>query len=140
MKLNVKKLHKDAKLPNFAHHDDAGLDLFSVENIKIQPGEIVRVSTGLAFEIPDGYAGLFWDKSGISHKKGLKVVGGVFDAGYRGEAKVGLINLSSEEQTFEIGDKVAQMLIQKVEHPEIVEVEELSDSVRGSGELGSTGK
>ena len=139
MKLPVKKLHPMAKLPSFAHHDDAGMDLFCVENEAIPAGAQVTVSTGIALHIPDDHVGLIWDKSGVSSKKNLKVMGGVYDAGYRGEITVTLINLGSEEQHFKAGEKVAQMLIQRVEHPNIIEVDELEDSVRGAGRYGSTG-
>lgn len=139
MILNIKKLHLQAKLPTFAHTTDAGMDLYCVESFTIAPMERVQVRTGIAIEIPNGYVGLIWDKSGLSHKKGLKVLGGVIDAGYRGEVMVGVINLSQESILFEAGDKVAQMLIQKVEHPEIIEVEELADADRGTGAFGSTG-
>lgn len=140
MKIKVKKLHSEAKVPHYAHHDDAGLDLFCVENVTVAPMERVQVKTGIAMELPEGYVGLIWDKSGLSHKHGLKTLGGVLDAGYRGEIKIGIINLSKEPYIFEAGHKVAQILIQKVEHATIEEVEELSDSHRGDNAFGSTGK
>ncbi|MEX0933508.1 MAG: dUTP diphosphatase, partial [Candidatus Paceibacterota bacterium] len=96
--------------------------------------------TGIAMEIPQGYVGLIWDKSGVSLKRGIKVLGGVIDAGYRGEIRIGLINLGSETVSFEAGQKVAQMLIQSVASPEIVEVTELGDTERGEGGFGSTGE
>jgi dUTP pyrophosphatase len=138
--LRIKKLHPDAIVPSFAHPGDAGFDLFASEHIIVKPQERVSVPTGIAVEIGDGYVGLIWDKSGLSHKHGLKTMGGVIDAGYRGEVKVGMINLSNETYTFEKGHKVAQMLIQKIEHPTIELVDELSDSSRGTGGFGSTGK
>lgn len=140
MELRIKKMHQDAVLPQYAHHDDAGMDLYVTESVTLQPGDRVQVATGIAMEIPEGYVGLIWDKSGLSHKHGMKTVGGVIDAGYRGEIKVGMINLSDESYTFETGHKVAQMLIQKVEQPIIVEVDTLEDSVRGENAFGSTGK
>jgi dUTP pyrophosphatase len=114
--------------------------LFAIESVAIIPNQRVQVGTGIAMEIPEGYVGLVWDKSGLSHKFGLKVLGGVIDSGYRGEVKVGIINLSTEKYFLEKGHKVAQMLIQKVEKTEIVEVAELTDSERGEGGFGSTGK
>jgi dUTP pyrophosphatase len=138
--LKIKKLHPDAKIPSYAHPGDAGMDLYSLEKVEIKPGERLKIRTGIATELPDGYAGLWWDKSGLSNNYGLKVLGGVLDAGYRGELLVGLINLSKETYVVEKHHKVTQMLIQKVEHPEIIEVEELSDSSRGAGGFGSTGK
>jgi len=139
-RLNIKKLHSDAVLPSFAHESDAGMDIYSLEEVSIQPNERVQIKTGLAFEVPDGYVGLVWDKSGLSHKYGLKTLGGVLDSGYRGELFVGLINLSQEVYVLEKGHKVAQLLIQKIEHPLIVEVAELSETKRGKGGFGSTGK
>jgi dUTP pyrophosphatase len=99
----------------------------------------MRVHTGVAIEIPDGHVGLIWDKSGISFNMGLKVMGGVIDAGYRGEIIMSLYNTRNEEVVMEAGHKVAQMLIQKFEDCAIVEVTELSDTVRGEGREGSTG-
>ncbi len=140
MELKIKKLIPNATLPNYAHVGDAGMDFFASEITVIKKGERVQVKTGIAMAIPEGYVGLVWDKSGLSHKHGLKTLGGVIDAGYRGEIMIGMINLSSEDYTIEAGHKVAQMLIQKVESPEIIEVEELDDTSRGIGAFGSTGK
>lgn len=140
MLLKIKKLRADAKIPSYAHHGDAGFDLFAVEEAVIPRGERVLVGTGIALEIPDGFVGLIWDKSGLATAHGLKTLGGVIDAGYRGEIKVGIINLSAEDYTIGTGHKVAQMLIQKVERATIEEAPELSDAPRGEGGFGSTGK
>ena len=140
MKLKIKKLHADAVMPKYATQDDAGMDLFSIEDVVVEPMERKQIGTGIAMEIPEGFVGLVWDKSGLSHKFGLKTMGGVIDSGYRGEIKVGIINLGKEKYVFEKGHKVAQMIIQKKETPEIEEVNELSDSERGTGAFGSTGK
>ena len=140
MKLKIKKLSPNAFMPNYAHEGDAGMDFFASEAITIKVGERVQVKTGISMEIPQGYVGLIWDKSGLSHKQGLKTLGGVIDAGYRGEIMIGMINLGSEDYKIEAGHKVAQMLIQKVESPELVEVEELDDTSRGWDGFGSTGK
>lgn len=140
MKLKIKKLNPEAMLPTYANSDDAGFDLNSIENIEIKVGERVQVPTGIAMEIPEGHVGLIWDKSGLSHKHGLKTLGGVIDSGYRGEIKVGIINLSDEVYTLEKGHKVAQMIIQEKVLMEIEEVEELEESQRGVGAFGSTGK
>ena len=139
MKLCVTRLTPSAKVPLFAHESDAGMDLFCAETVSISPLERVQVKTGIAVAIPEGYVGLIWDKSGLSHKKGLKTVGGVIDAGYRGEVLVGMVNLGSEPHTFAVGDKVTQMLVQKVEHPVIEEVATLDETTRGVGGFGSTG-
>ena len=140
MEIRVKKLRPDAKLPAFAHPGDAGMDLFAPEEVTLQPGERVKIGTGIAVEIPHGYVGLIWDKSSIAATHCLKHLGGVMDAGYRGEYIVTLINLSTTPYTIEKHHKIAQLLIQKVEHPNIIEAEELSDSSRGAGAFGSTGK
>lgn len=139
MILKVKKIDAAAKLPTRATAGDAGLDLYSVEDVAIQPGDRLVVRTGIAMEIPSGYAGLVWDKSGLAAKRGLKTMGGVIDAGYRGEIQVVLVNLGSDVHAIAVGDKIAQLLIQKVELPDIEEVSGLSDSERGDGGFGSTG-
>ena len=140
MQIKVKKLHKDAKLPTFAHDTDAGMDLYTVEDFTILPNEQKTIKTGVAIVFPEGYAALVWDKSGIALKRHLKTVGGVFDADYRGEYLIGLYNFGKEPQSFSVGDKIAQLLLQKVEHPKILEVAELDDTSRGAGAFGSTGR
>jgi dUTP pyrophosphatase len=140
MILKIKKLDPDATLPKFAHPGDAGMDLYANETVTLQPGESAKIKTGISMEIPEGYVGLVWDKSGLATNNKIKTLGGVIDSGYRGESLLGVINLGSEPYTFEKGHKVAQMLIQKIERPEIIEAEELSDTSRGTGGFGSTGK
>ena len=140
MLLKIKKLHTDAKMPSYAHHDDAGFDLFSLENCKVKVGERVAVPTGIAMEIPEGFVGLIWDKSGLAVKHGINTIAGVVDSSYRGEVVVALVNNGESDYTFEKGHKVAQMIIQRKETMEFVEVKELSDTVRGAGGFGSTGK
>jgi len=139
MKLKVKKNHELAKLPKFAMTGDAGMDLFSLEEHVIKPGETYLCDTGVAFEIPLGYVGLVWDKGGVAQKNSVKTLGGVLDSGYRGSLVVGLVNLSRKDYKIEQGAKVAQMLIQKIDTPEIIEVEELTATERGEGKHGSTG-
>ena len=140
MILKIKKLKSDAKLPSYGHPGDAGMDIYSCEERTLLPQEQALISTGIVMEIPDGYVGLVWDKSGVSHKGGIKTLGGVIDSGYRGEIMVGVINLGFESFMFEKGQKIAQMLIQKIESPTFEEVVELSDTSRGEGGFGSTGK
>ncbi len=140
MQLPIKKLHSVAKLPTYAHDTDAGMDLYALEAVTVEVGQRVQIKTGIAMAIPAGYVGLVWDKSGVSHKGGLKTLGGVVDAGYRGEIMVGLYNAGNAPYHFEAGDKVAQMLIQKIEQPTFVEVDELDETKRGQGAFGSTGK
>jgi dUTP pyrophosphatase len=139
MTLNIKKLHPSATIPSRAYVHDAGLDLYASEKTTLKPGERKTVRTGIAIEIPEGCVGLIWDKSGVGIHGGLKTLGGVVDAGYRGEILVGMVNLSQEEYSFEVGHKVAQLLIQKIEHLEIKEVSELSNTVREERGFGSTG-
>lgn len=140
MNINVKKIDPRAFLPSYAHPGDAGIDFFALEKTSIKPGERMVVKTGISMEIPEGYVGLIWDKSGIALKHGLKTIGGVVDAGYRGEIGIALFNTSSVEYIFETGHKVAQMLIQKVEHVGLVETDDLTETKRGVGGFGSTGK
>jgi len=137
--LKIKRLNPEAKLPSYAHPGDVGLDLYSLEQVTIKPGEHHRFYNGFALEFPVGYAGIIKDKGSIS-KAGLHTMGGVFDAGFRGEYNVHLVNLSVVPYTFEKGDKVAQLVILPVEIVDIEEVKELSDSARGLGQFGSTGK
>ncbi len=140
MELRIKKLHPNAKLPAYAQAGDAGFDLCVFEDTLVHHGARVLAGTGIVMEIPVGYVGLIWDKSGLSNNHGLKTLGGVIDAGYRGEIKVGVVNLSTSDYVIEAGQKIAQMLIQKVETPILVEVDELSDTARGDSGFGSTGK
>jgi dUTP pyrophosphatase len=139
MILKVKKLHKDARLPTHGHPGDAGMDFYAIENVIFPPGKQMHVHTGVAVEIPEGHVGLVWDKSSIAFNFGLKVMGGVIDAGYRGEIVMNLFNVSDKEVIIEKGHKVAQMIIQKFEHCEISEVDKISETVRGTGREGSTG-
>ncbi|HBB49539.1 TPA: dUTP diphosphatase [Candidatus Nomurabacteria bacterium] len=139
MILKVKKLHKDAKLPTHGHPGDAGMDFYAMENVVFPPGKQMHVRTGVAIEIPEGYVGLVWDKSSIAFNLGLKIMGGVIDAGYRGELIMNLLNISDKEVIIEKGHKVAQMIIQKFEHCEILETDKISETVRDIGREGSTG-
>ncbi len=140
MNLKVKKLKDDAKLPTTGHPGDAGIDFYAVEDVVFAPMSQMRVPTGIAIEIPDGHVGLIWDKSGISFNQGLKIMGGVIDCGYRGEIIMSLFNTTDKEQKILKGNKIAQMIIQKFEECDIVESNELSDTVRGEKREGSTGK
>lgn len=139
MKLKIKKLRKDAKLPNYAHPGDVGMDLYSMEAVTVPSMGHVRLFHGFALEFPEGYAAIIKDKSSIS-KAGLAQMGGVFDAGYRGEYNTHLVNLSDKSYNIEEGDKVSQLIIYPVAIAELEEVDELSDSSRGDGAFGSTGK
>lgn len=145
MKMNIfiQKLHASARIPSYAHDGDAGMDIYSVETVTIEPQEIKKIKTGIAIALPHGHVGLIWDKSGMSMNHGLKVLGGVIDSGYRGEVIIGLINLGRTAYTCAAGDKIAQLLVQTVCTKDAVtlcEVQSLDDTARGKGGFGSTGK
>lgn len=140
MKLKIKRLHPDAVLPTYAHPGDVGLDLYCLEDYEIKPGERKVFDVGFALEFDNGYAAIVKDKSSLPSKGGIHTMGGVFDAGYRGEYNVQLINLGQESYHIEKGDKIAQLLIYPVEIAELEEVDELSESARGNGRFGSTGR
>jgi len=139
MTIKIKKLAKDAIPPKYFREGDAGMDLYANENVIIPPQERKLVSTGIAMALPFGYAGLIWDRSGMAANHGIKSMGGVIDANYRGEIKVVLHNLSAQPFQVEKGMRIAQMLIQPVEQKEMVEVQELDETERGKGAFGSTG-
>lgn len=139
MKIKIQKLNPEAKIPNYAKPGDAGMDLYSAQDLILKPGERTLVGTGIKMELPDGYASLIWDKSGIAGNFGIKTMGGVIDATYRGEYKIVLINLSKKDFIVKKGIKIAQILIQKVEQAEIEIVENLSETERGENSFGSTG-
>ena len=139
--LRVRRLHPDAVLPAYAHPGDAGLDLTAVTGCRLEPGERTAVPTGLAVAIPEGWVGLVHPRSGLARRHGLTVANapGTIDAGYRGEVQVLLVNLGAESVELAPGDRIAQLLLQEVGRAEVVEVDELNDTVRGSGGFGSTG-
>lgn len=139
MKIKIKKLKENAKLPKYHHFGDVGMDLYSMEEKVLMPGEHYFFYHGFALEFPEGYAAIVKDKSSIS-KIGLHTMGGVFDAGYRGEYNTHLVNLSDEPYTIEVGDKVSQLIIYPVVIAELEEVDVLSESARGEGAFGSTGR
>ncbi len=139
MQIKIKRLKEDAKLPTYAHIGDVGMDMYAMETITIEPMGHHIFFHGFALEFPVGFAAIVKDKSSIS-KAGLHTMGGVFDAGYRGEYNTHIVNLSEQDYTVEVGDKVAQLIIYPVAIPELVEVDDLADSDRGTGAFGSTGK
>lgn len=138
MEIKIKKLTLTAKTPSYAHPGDAGMDLFSCVDMSVAPGETKPVPTGIQMAIPEGYVGLIWDKSGIS-LMGVHRLAGVVDAGYRGEVRVVMVNLGAEPFEIKAGMKIAQMLIQPVEAPVVVESDSLDGTRRGDGGFGSTG-
>lgn len=135
----VKKLSDNAKLPTKENHADAGIDIYANETYTLQPGEIHMFSTGICVAFPDGYVALFWDRSGMG-SKGIHRFAGVIDSEYRGEWKVVLANHSKEPYEIKAGDKIIQCVLQKFEPVDIKEVEELSETTRGVGGFGSSGR
>ncbi|MEK9147300.1 MAG: dUTP diphosphatase [Patescibacteria group bacterium] len=140
LKLKIKKIHPKAIIPNYAYSWDAGMDFYSVEECVINPGEHKGISTGIQMAIPSGFVGLIWDKSGLALNNGLKTMAGVIDSGYRGEIIIVLLNTSNKIMEIKPGFKIAQMLIQKVEKPEIKETDSLDKTLRGDDGFGSTGQ
>ena len=138
--IKVKRLHPEAKLPYYDHPGDAGLALHSVEGKVLAPGERYSFDTGVGMEFPEGFVGLIMDRSGLASKHGIKTMGGVGDAGYRGSYHVIMVNLSGESYEVQKGDKIAQMLIMPVARVTVEEVTELSDTSRGAAGFGSTGR
>lgn len=140
--LPVQRLHQDAVVPGYAHPGDAGLDLTSVEEVVLAPGARAAVPTGLAMAIPDGWVGLVHPRSGLARRHGITVANapGTIDAGYRGEVLVLLVNLGDEEVRLAAGERVAQLLLQRIGIADVTEVTELDDTSRGSGGFGSTGR
>jgi dUTP pyrophosphatase len=139
MRLKVRRIQPDAKLPVYQHSGDAGMDLFSAVDEVLGAGEVKPVATGIKMAIPVGFVGLIWDKSGIS-LQGVHRLAGVVDAGYRGEVKVVMVNLGKEPFSIKRGMKIAQLLIQPVTAAEIVEADDLDETSRGEGGFGSTGR
>ena len=142
--IRVKKLHPNAMLPTYGSAEAAGADLYACleEAVTIQPGEVYWVPTGIALEVPKGCAGLVYARSSLGAKRGLAPANkvGVVDSDYRGEVKVVLLNHSKQPQTLAPGERVAQFVIKPVLTPAYEEVEELTDTSRGAGGFGSTGK
>ena len=136
--LKVEKVFDNAKLPSRGYENDAGLDLYSAESKTIYPGERAIIRTGIKMAIPDGYVGLIWDKSGIA-KSGLNTMGGVIDAGFRGELTINIANVSNDIYNINMGQKIAQLLIQKIESPVILETKLSDKTDRGENDYGSSG-
>ena len=143
-KVAVKKLREGAILPTFGSAQAAGADLYACleQDVTIAPGETAFIPTGLAMELPRGYAGLIYARSGLACKRGLAPANkvGVVDSDYRGEFIVALHNHGSQPQTIFSGERIAQLVVTPVLIPEYIEVETLSETDRGAGGFGSTGK
>lgn len=146
-RLPVVRLDRQLPLPSRAHSGDAGVDLYSAVDVELAPGRRALVPTGVAVAIPEGMVGLVHPRSGLAARVGLSIVNspGTIDAGYRGEIKVSLINLDPAEPiAISRGDRIAQLLVQRVELPEFIEVASfdeagLADTTRGAGGHGSSG-
>jgi len=142
LEILISKVNPDAVIPTYAKAGDAGADLYSVQDLVIQPGHRVLVKTGIAIALPTGYVGLVHPRSGLALKNGVSVVNtpGTIDAGYRGEIGVVLINHDLNE-SFGVkkGDRIAQLVIQKVENAKFISVDNLPESERAGGGYGSTG-
>jgi dUTP pyrophosphatase len=142
LSIGVRQLDPDLPLPAYAHPGDAGADLYAAIDVDIEPGARVQVPTGIAIELPDGYVGLVHPRSGLAARLGVTVLNapGTVDAGYRGEIMVILIN---HDRTAVVkiarGDRIAQLVVQRVERAHFHRVDVLSDTARGAGGHGSTG-
>ena len=143
-KVNIKKLNENAVIPTYGSEFSAGADLYALsdEAITIAPHQTVLVHTGVAMEIPTGYVGLIFARSGLATKRALAPANkvGVVDSDYRGEIMVALHNHSDESKTIESGERIAQIVLVPYLAAEFDEVDELSDTVRGEGGFGSTGR
>ncbi|MTD29609.1 dUTP diphosphatase [Planomicrobium sp. YIM 101495] len=140
-KMKVKRLHEDAQLPYRAHPGDAGLDVFSIEEKMILPGEVGLVGTGIALELPEGTEAQMRPRSGLALKHAVTLLNspGTIDEGYRGEIKIIMINHGKEPFTVEKGMRIAQMVVAPVMRIEVLETVEMTDSERSAGGFGSSG-
>jgi dUTP pyrophosphatase len=141
VELRVRRLDPEVPLPSYAHAGDAGLDLAAAADVELPAGGRGAIPTGLAVAIPPGWVGLVHPRSGLARRHGVTVANapGTIDAGYRGELQVLLVNLGGDAVTLRRGERVAQLLLQRVGTARIVEVEELDGTTRGEGGFGSTG-
>jgi dUTP pyrophosphatase len=138
----IRRLDDDVPLPSYAHPGDAGADLTTTVDVTLEPGQRTLVPTGISLALPEGYVGLVHPRSGLAARSGVSIVNapGTVDAGYRGEVQVLLVNLDPQERVeLRRGDRVAQLVVQRVETARFVEVDQLPASARGSGGYGSTG-
>ena len=139
VRVKIKKLKGNAVVPRYAHEGDVALDLYSAEDYVVSAGKRVLVSTGIAIELSEGYFASIRGRSGLAMKKGICILGGVIEHGYRGEYGVVFLNTGDEDFVIRAGDRIAQVVIAPVASVDVEVVDELSDSVRGEGAFGSTG-
>lgn len=139
MEIRIQRLDKGMEMPDYAHENDAAMDLRAAHDETLAPMEKKIIRTGIKIAIPQGHAGLIWDRSGLAAKNSVTTMAGVIDAGYRGEVGVVLINLGKEAFKIEKGMRIAQMLIHPILNVKVKEVEELDETQRGEGGFGSTG-
>jgi dUTP pyrophosphatase len=142
VRIEVRRLDPELPLPAYAHDGDAGADLYAATGVTLTPGARALVPTGIAIALPPGYVGLVHPRSGMAHRLGVTVLNapGTVDAGYRGEIRVNLVNLDPvETAAIARGDRIAQLVVQRVERADFEMVDELSETSRGTGGHGSTG-
>lgn len=137
--IRILRVSAEATLPTRAHPDDAGLDLYNLEDVLLEGGQGKMIKTGIALAIPQGHVGMVADRSSLA-KKGIKSAGGIIDAGYRGEVHIVLWNLTKEAVQLKRGERIAQLLILPIATPAVLEVQELDDTQRGANGFGSTGR
>ncbi|MDP3899991.1 MAG: dUTP diphosphatase [bacterium] len=138
LKLKIQKIPPDAKIPTRAHEHDAGLDIYANDYYTLYENERIAIATGIKLAIPPGYVGLVWDKSGIA-ASGLHAIGGVIDSDYRGELKILVYNISGDIYNIKKGQKIAQLLIQEIKTPDVIESGDLNETTRNEGGFGSSG-
>ncbi len=142
--VKIKKLRENAQMPTYGSEFAAGADIYAAidEAVTIKPGETKLIPTGLAFQIPEGYAGFVYARSGMASKRGLAPANkvGVIDADYRGEVMVALHNHGTVAQTVEVGERISQMIIAPFVTADFIFSDELEDTIRGEGGFGSTGR
>jgi dUTP pyrophosphatase len=143
MKMKVRKVHPDAILPKYTREGDAGMDIYTIEEYTLKPGERKLFKTGISYEMEPGFVSLIWDRSGLAINHGITTLGGVIEHTYRGELGIILLNTSDVEYHVEKGDKIANMLIQPIVTASIEELKEddnFSESPRGKNAFGSSGR
>lgn len=140
VKIKFKKLNSNATIPKYIRENEAAMDLYSIEDYLLKAGERKVFKIGIMSEIPSGYVAIIKDRSGLAAKQGITSLAGVIDCDYRGEWGIVLLNTSEESYEIKIGDRIAQVMILPIIHPEIEEAKEINtDTPRGEGGFGSTG-